>query len=67
MGRRRANATYFESHGVDLASGLSYGMDMTPLITDPGASSQVFVEALIQQFALDVTGRLMRLGVATSA
>ena len=30
MGRRRANATYFESHGVDSAVGVSYGMDMTP-------------------------------------
>jgi LmbE family N-acetylglucosaminyl deacetylase len=66
MGRRRANATYFESHGVDLTTGLSYGMDMTPLIAEPGVRSQVFVEALIQQFALDVSNRLLRLCAATS-
>ncbi|HVN15489.1 MAG TPA: PIG-L family deacetylase, partial [Anaerolineales bacterium] len=30
MGRRRANATYAESHGVDSTLGLSYAMDMTP-------------------------------------
>ena len=29
MGRRRANATYWGSHGVDETTGLSYGMDMT--------------------------------------
>ena len=34
MGRRRANATYFESHAVDNTTGLSYGMDMTPLMND---------------------------------
>ena len=32
MGRRRANATYFETHGVDLTNGLSYAMDMSSLI-----------------------------------
>ena len=34
MGRRRANATYFESHGIDATQGLSFGMDLTPLIQD---------------------------------
>src|SRR5512142_146888 len=34
MGRRRANATYFESHGVDVTTGLSYAMDMTPLLRE---------------------------------
>ena len=34
MGRRKANATYFESHGVDTTRGLSFGMDLTPLIKD---------------------------------
>lgn len=33
MGRRRANATYFASHGTDVTTGLAYGMDLTPLIT----------------------------------
>ncbi|HMB22026.1 MAG TPA: PIG-L family deacetylase, partial [Anaerolineales bacterium] len=36
MGRRRANATYFESHGVDQAQGLAYGIDLTPLVNEPG-------------------------------
>jgi len=34
MGRRRANATFFESHGVDQTLGLAYAMDLTPLISD---------------------------------
>ena len=35
MGRRKANATYFESHGVDEAQQLAYAMDLTPLVADP--------------------------------
>jgi hypothetical protein len=62
MGRRRANATYFESHGVDLMLGLSYGMDLSPLISDPGKDAASFVQGLIQRFSEDVKARLERLG-----
>ena len=62
MGRRRANATYFESHGVDLTTGLSYGMDMTPLIKETSIDPCNFAEKLIQSFAQDVTDRLKRIG-----
>lgn len=61
MGRRRANATYFESHGVDLTTGLSYAMDLTPLITDPEKEVTAFVQEHIQRFAQDVSDRLGRL------
>lgn len=62
MGRRRANATYFESHGVDETTGLSYGMDMTPLMHDASLDPCAYTEALINDFAQDVTARLKRLG-----
>lgn len=61
MGRRRANATYAESHQVDVMSGLSYAMDMTPLIADPGQDVNSFVQDLIQRFAQDVRERIGRL------
>jgi len=61
MGRRRANATYFESHGVDETRGLSYGMDMTALIQDARLDPQVYVGSLIQNFAHDVADRLKRI------
>ena len=32
MGRRRANATYLASHGVDESTSLIFGMDLTPLM-----------------------------------
>jgi LmbE family N-acetylglucosaminyl deacetylase len=62
MGRRRANATYFESHGVDVTLGLSYAMDLTPLVTDPGKDVTAYVQAFIDRFAKDMAGRLMRFG-----
>jgi hypothetical protein len=61
MGRRRANATYFESHGVDETLGMSYGMDMTPLMYDPNLTPVDFVLDLIQRFEREVKGRLNRL------
>ncbi len=60
MGRRRANATYFESHGVDVTNGLSYAMDMTPLVNDTKLDPILFVQEFIQRFAQDVDSRIRR-------
>lgn len=60
MGRRRANASYYASHDVDVASGLSFAMDLTPLIqTDQPV--QAFVQDLIERFRQDVIRRLAKL------
>jgi LmbE family N-acetylglucosaminyl deacetylase len=61
MGRRRANATYFESHGVDLTTGLSYAMDMAPLIKDGSAEPLALIEGLIRRFHEDVAARIQRM------
>jgi LmbE family N-acetylglucosaminyl deacetylase len=63
MGRRRANATYFESHGVDATTGMSYAMDLTPLILSPEKEIIPFVLEHIQRFSHDVANRLTRLGI----
>ena len=60
MGRRRANATYFESHGVDVTLGMSYAMDLTPLVTDPAKDVSAFVQEFIDRFAKDVGERLIK-------
>ncbi len=62
MGRRRANATYFQSHGVDEAAGMSYGMDLTPLIHDPRKEILAYVQEHVNRFAQDITDRLGRVG-----
>ncbi|HUM26654.1 MAG TPA: PIG-L family deacetylase [Anaerolineales bacterium] len=48
IGRRRANATYFESHGVDSTTGLSYAMDMTPLMDDASLLPVEFTREFIR-------------------
>ncbi len=58
LGRRRANATYFASHGVDEATGLNFGMDLTPLVTDPTRDVNGYVQEYIQRFADEVTNRI---------
>jgi LmbE family N-acetylglucosaminyl deacetylase len=58
LGRRRANATYFESHGVDVSTGLSFAMDLTPLIENPLLSPNEYVQTFIRKFAEDVEKRL---------
>jgi LmbE family N-acetylglucosaminyl deacetylase len=60
MGRRRANATYFETHGVDITTGLSYAMDMTRLITEVDTDPQELVNELIRHFTQDVSERIKR-------
>ncbi len=60
-GRRRAHATYFASHGTDTATGLSFGMDMTPLITDVKADPLSLVQQYIGNFANEVTERVKRM------
>jgi len=58
MGRRRAHATYFESHGVDVSTSLIYGMDLTPLIKDPTTDVFSYVQGFIDRFAQDVRSRI---------
>lgn len=61
MGRRRANATYFESHGVDATSGLSYAMEMSPLMSDATKDPVALAQDFIQRFAQDVNDRIRRM------
>ncbi len=60
LARRRANATYFASHDVDDAVGLSYAMDLTALIADPELDIQNYVQDFIDRFAQDVEALITR-------
>ena len=62
MARRRANATYFESHGVDETTGMSFAMDLTPLVLNTELDIEGFVQEFIHRFSQDVTSRLNRVG-----
>jgi hypothetical protein len=58
MGRRRAHATYHESHATDVTTGMVFGMDLTPLIHDPARDIVAFVQEHIDRFAQDVQNRI---------
>jgi len=62
MGRRKAHATYHESHGVDVTTGLTFAMDLTPLVTDTAKDPRDFVMAHIRRFADEVSDRINRVG-----
>ncbi len=61
LGRRRAHATFSESHGIDSATGLVYGMDLTPLIADPDLDPVSYVEELIVAFRQEVRTSVRKL------
>ncbi len=57
LGRRSANATFFESHATDSASQLCFAFDLTPLISDPSRDPTAYVLAAIDRFRQDVQER----------
>jgi LmbE family N-acetylglucosaminyl deacetylase len=61
MGRRKANATYYESHGTDITSAMIYAMDLTPLIREPQLDLTEYVIKHIDRFSQEVAARLKRL------
>ncbi|MBI4873158.1 MAG: PIG-L family deacetylase [Acidobacteria bacterium] len=58
FGRRRAHATYHQSHGVDAARMINFGMDLTPLIENPALDIGAFVQEHIARFADEVRTRI---------
>lgn len=61
MGRRLANATYFESHSVDHSNALIYAMDLTPLIIDDSLDIKTYVLDYIKRFLKDVDDRIQKM------
>jgi LmbE family N-acetylglucosaminyl deacetylase len=50
LGRRRANATFSDSHEVDRAESLAYAVDLMPLVNDPKLSLKAFCEERLEGF-----------------
>lgn len=63
LGRRAANATFFNSHATDASTQLIFGLDLTPLVADESRDIASYVIDLIEQFSADVRLKLnQRLG-----
>ncbi|MGB2906340.1 MAG: PIG-L family deacetylase [Candidatus Aminicenantaceae bacterium] len=62
LGRRRANATYYASHGTDTTTSMIYAMDLMPLVKDAGLDIKLYVQGHIERFGEKVEDTLDRLG-----
>jgi LmbE family N-acetylglucosaminyl deacetylase len=60
MGRRHANATFFESHGVDTSDALAFAMDLTPLAMDDSLDVVTYVTGFVDRFRADVVSKLTK-------
>jgi LmbE family N-acetylglucosaminyl deacetylase len=58
LGRRRANATFLEPHGVDQATHLTFAMDLTPLVKDASLDPAQYVTGYIRKFQEDVEQKI---------
>ena len=61
IGRRQANATFYQSHETDQSTHMVYAIDMTPLVERPEINIEQFVSKYINNLAEDVYRRLNRL------
>ena len=61
MGRRKANATFFESHGVDASDALNFAIDMTPLLSDESICPIDYINGYINKFTAEVNDRLKKM------
>lgn len=63
LGRRSANATFFDSHSTDDANQVIFGLDLTPLVADDTMDIVDYVLGFVERFQQDVRGKLQqRLG-----
>ncbi|MDR1138398.1 MAG: PIG-L family deacetylase [Clostridiales bacterium] len=58
IGRWISNATFYDSHGVDKYTSLSYGVDMTPLATEQDMTLAQFAKRYLDDFANSVLDSL---------
>ncbi len=61
IGRRYANATYFQSHSVDTYKLVNYGIDMRPLIKDKNLSIKEFALSYVEDLRNEISNELGKL------
>lgn len=54
IGRRYANATYFQSHSVDFYKMINYGIDMKPLLKNPNLSVKDFALSFVDDLRKEI-------------
>lgn len=54
IGRRYANATYFQSHSVDSYKMVNYGIDLRPLLKDPNLSPKEYALSFVEDLRKEI-------------
>lgn len=60
LGRRLAHATFHTSHATDRYAGITWAMDLTPLVTTPTLDVADYALGYIDRLRADVAGRIAR-------
>lgn len=60
LGRRLAHATFHTSHATDSYTGITWAIDLTPLVDDSSLDVIEFTLAHIDRLKADIAGRLVR-------
>jgi LmbE family N-acetylglucosaminyl deacetylase len=60
LGRRRANATFYQARNVDRSDALAFAMDLTPLVRDESLDIVSYVTGFIDRFRDQVAANLGR-------
>lgn len=60
LGRRAANATFFDSRSTDQSNQLIFGIDLTPLVKDDSKDIVAYVRDLLDRFKDDVCQKLSK-------
>jgi LmbE family N-acetylglucosaminyl deacetylase len=59
-GRRVAHATYHTSHATDQFQGITWAMDLTPLVNDPSLSLADYTLGYVERLRQDIAARLAK-------
>ncbi|MDR1789493.1 MAG: PIG-L family deacetylase [Opitutaceae bacterium] len=60
LGRRAAHATMFQPRDSDATTGITWAMDLTPLVRDPSLSVEAYTLAHVDRLRADIADRLRR-------
>jgi LmbE family N-acetylglucosaminyl deacetylase len=60
VGRRQSNATFHTSHATDKFEGITWAMDLTPLLANPAMSVEEYTLAYLRRLHDDVRDRIRK-------
>lgn len=62
IGRRAANATFHTSHATDKVTGITWAIDLTPLVTEASLDLAAYTLAYVDRLRADIAARIAKFG-----